>query len=444
MNGTRARTFIAAGLIWVAWSAVIIPRLVQTLTAPKYRTGITAEPIPYSALASFADRSFTLVLFGYLAAVFVYMALSRSIEPRMTIVVFLLPWATLVLRDLYIGDQPDIAAIVYPAIALAVWALSPRLAALRHLAYATGVTAAISLALGWAAPDKGLYRSVGGELIRPDKQIMPWGVLVGPVTSGNNLAQLLVLGLPAIALVQTWRLRALIFIPTSFAIVWTASRSSIVALGVFIVVVSAMAFFRGRGRLIVAAMAMAATAVVVVALPLLTENQQAFTNRGYIWAMSLEAWSDNPWSGLGSGWYDEIAAFQTALNGYAFHGHNQFIQTLVAGGFFLAAAVALHMIATGVAALRVGERQVLFAAPYLCVLAVSCYLEVSMGYVDRFAFVPVTTLPLAFILFRELERQPLDVRVSDDRARRPATSGAASRAGDAGVGEWCVDLRQGR
>jgi O-antigen ligase len=159
----------------------------------------------------------------------------------------------------------------------------------------------------------------------------------------------------------------------------------------------------GRSKGVGAGLWLVVTGALVLALPMFTRDPEAFTNRGYIWAVSLDAWSENPWVGNGSDWYQDIAGYHTDLGGYAFHGHNQLVQALVTGGVIYAVLLVVQMVVSSVCAVRDARRGSTFSASYLGVLFVTCYLEVSLTVVDGRLMVPMTALPLAFVLFRATE-----------------------------------------
>lgn len=391
-------------LVLVSWCYVILPRLIQTLSAPKYRTAVS-NGITQSHLSLLADRGLGLTLLALCAGIVLRRARNLPSDRGVPLLLLLAPWAAMMSRDVYLGTRPQIETLLYPAVVLAVWTLRPSLADLSLLGWLTGVTALIGMLIGVLAPSRGVLTAASGGLVAPAKEILPLGILVGPFSDGNNFGQFLVLGLPAVALVRNLPARALLSVLVTFAVVWTSSRSSLAAIGLAAVTAAMLGVRHPVTRRTLARLAVVATGAVLVALPLMTSGDGAFTNRGYIWRVSLRAWRDDPWLGHGSRWYSVVGQYVNALPSSAFHGHNQFVQTLVAGGLvYLVLTVGMFSTlvhACGTWALY----RVTYPAIYLCVFFVSATLEVSFGVVDRGFLIAVTWLPMAFFAFAD--RRPL-------------------------------------
>lgn len=386
---------------------VLGPRLVQSVTAPKHRAGVGSEDLPSSAAASLTGTALfcALVLFCLLVLLTHIGRLPPDGHGRL--VVALSPWVLIILRDLAAGSSPQRAALLYPLLLVTVWVLRPRLADLSVLAYLVGALAGLAMAMGALAPSLGLYRSAAGELVQPEKLLVPWGVLVGPVTNGNNLGQLLSLGLPAVLLVPVHgrgagRRRVVAVGVTALALVallWTASRSSILAAVGALVTAAVLTLLAPRLRPAAAAAAMIVTTSAVVALPLITSGPTTFSNRGQIWALSLASVESSPLVGHGSGYYGEVGRLVNPLPSTAYHGHNEFVQIVVTGGVAFLALIGLLVVVAGVRAIRQLRTDGPFGVAFLTALAVSCTLEVSFGVVDRGFLLAVTVLPLGWILF---------------------------------------------
>jgi O-antigen ligase len=320
-------------------------------------------------------------------------------DRRQALVLLLAPWVYLVCRDLYADTSPRLGSLLYPLVVIAVWVLRPRLDRLSLLGYLVGLTAVLSLAIAAFRPDKGLFTAVSGRLIAPDKQIVPLGVLVGPFTDGNNLAQFLVIGLATIGLVPRRGRRLLLGACTAFAIVFTSSRSSLAAMVAALLVGLVMAALPRVGRAVVGSVAVAIAITVMASLPLLTHDDAAFTNRGAVWRVGLREWSTDPFFGLGSRYYVTIGQFANALGGTAFHGHNQLVQTLVTGGLVYLALTAAMMATLVAAAVRWARWGRSVPVALLVAFFLSCTLEVSFGVVDRGFLFAVTVVPMAVLVF---------------------------------------------
>lgn len=390
----------ATVLLVLAWGSVVLPRMAQSLTVDKRRATV-GDPLPISSLGLLIDR---LTELSILVACVVVVARSLRSLPavrRRALVLLLAPWVFVVLRDLYLGQPPTrMSQLAFPAVVGALWAARAELHHLRVLGYLHGVLVVLSLALAFVSPEKGTYQAADGSAFAPAKEILPIGILIGPFTDGNNCAQVLLLGLPAVAFLSRPGARRLIGSLTAFALVWTSSRSALIGLVIAGAVLVGLRLVRPAARGPLSAMTLIAGGLTLVALPLLTTSPSAFTNRGFIWQESLRAWSESPLFGLGSDYYSQLARFVNPLGGLAFHGHNQAVQVLVTtgllgAGLVLVLCVLLVRRAAGWAARGVSQPTV-----FLSALLVSSSQEVSFGFVDRsfllaVAMVPVVVLALS-------------------------------------------------
>ena len=396
MTSHRGRLDPSSTLIVLAWIAVVAPRLVQSLTAEKYRVTV-GSPIPISAPAALTDAVAMLLLGGWCVLLVVQRLRDLPVDRRRVLLLLLAPWCFLVARDLYLDVRPQTAALLYPLVVVAVWVLRPRLERLAVLGYLVGLTAVLSLAMGALLPDKGVFTSAEGQLIAPEKELLGWGILIGPFTDGNNLGQFLVLGLPAVLLVRRRMHRLAIVAVTLPALLWTSSRSSLGALGAGAAVALLLALAPHVLRRALSVLALLAAAAAMVLVPLGATSPQAFTNRGLIWRISLQEAAASPVVGLGSRWYADVAQYANSLGGTAFHGHNQFVHTLVVGGLVYVALMALLVAGLIGAAGVWAARGVGYPAAFLATLLGSCVLEVSFGVVDREFLLAVSMLPVAWI-----------------------------------------------
>jgi O-antigen ligase len=387
-------------LILISWAYVVVPRLIQTLTASKYN-GSVASSIPATAASLMAARFLGLALLGLTLMIVVQRARDLPSNKGLALVLLLVPWVYMVSRDYYLGSLPRIETLLYPAIILAVWALRPKLDRLALLGWLTGLAALIGVLLGIFLPSKGIYTSMGGDFISPEKQILPWGILIGLFNGGNNFGQFLILGLPAVAFIRNRSSQILLVSFISFTVLWTSSRSSLIAIAVAGLVLVLHRIRNPVTRRTLARSGVVATAMVLVGLPLITSTDGAFTNRGYIWRVSLDIWQRSPWFGYGSSWYSQIGQYVNSLPGSAYHGHNQFVQTLVVGGVVYLAVTAGMFIVLVYSSGNWALHKVIYPTVFLMMLFISATLEVSFGTVDRSFLSVVTWLPMAFIVFAE-------------------------------------------
>ena len=408
-----ARGRLETALILLVGAWFLVPRLIQTLSIAKgVHTAVGGQQPPYTGLASAAQRGLFYLTIG-LCLWIIALLWRRSPSRRgLALIVFLLPWAYLVIRDRYAQQRPENIYELMPVLAVAIWMLRPRIARLQVLGYVVGVTIVISLLVGIALPGHGIQRNAGGAVLAVDKQILPWGELVGIFSDANNLGQFIAMGLPAVMLIRARGWRIVIVLCSLFALVWSASRSSMFAVALSIVVYLVVSRTRAHSRAFVAFLLVSIAFAAVCILPLITHDPAAFTNRGYIWQASHAAWAQNPLFGNGSDWFSIIGSSSASLGPTVFHAHNQFLQLLVTGGGVLAVLVGVLIVAAMTSAARLAVRGHLFGVSYLAALAGTCVFEVSLVIVDNSLVFPVAVLPLLFILFTADLDEPAGVDAS--------------------------------
>lgn len=378
---------------------MVVPRTIQSLTAPKYRNDVGVESPPYTLPAALAVRLLALAILALCVFLVLEGVRDRHRRHVGAVVLLTLPWLYLEVRDWAGHEHLSWSTLVYPAVVLALWTLQPALSQLEVIGYLVGGVALLSMAIGFLLPGQGIFRHADGTVVAQTKALVPGGVLVGIFTHGNNLGQFLVLGLPMVALIRSAAARHVLLLSTVCALVWSASRSSLLTLGVVVATVVVLALLPRGWRGFPARLGAALGCLVVVVLPLVTADPLAYSNRGYVWLQSLLAWRSSPLFGHGSNYYAEVAATSGTLGPTVFHGHNQVVQLLVTGGIVAALVVgALALGALSVAARAVG-RGCYFPIAYLVTLAGTCTFEVSLVFVDNTFLFPVVVLPLACLFF---------------------------------------------
>ena len=394
----KLRAFWTFALISVVWAWICVPKLIQTLSSPKYRSSVGVETAPYSRLAGIADYA----LYFLVVAVCVLIIIGYLTDVRAStlgaLAAMIAPWGYIFIRDLYVPTKISQEGIVYILIVLAVWFLRPRISWLQILGYLMGFTAVLSVSIAVLRPAQAIFRTAAGEVIVDDKQILPGGLLVGIFTHGNNLGQFLALGLPTIFLIRKQWHRLILAAVALLAIVWSASRGAMFAVAVGVLVYGLIRVCRPWLRVLIASIAVFVPFALVCLVPLLTSSPEAFTNRGLVWSASLHAWRAEPWFGLGSDWYQMIGRTSSRIAGSVFHGHNQFVHLMVTGGVvFVLLVLPQLFVATKRATLLAREGQ-FFAVTWLAILGGTCMFERSFAFVDDGNFLIATVVPLAFIM----------------------------------------------
>ncbi|MET3808590.1 hypothetical protein ABIB25_005619 [Nakamurella sp. UYEF19] len=378
---------------------MVVPRLMQSVLAGKVRSAIGSGAVSLSGPAYLMQLALGVALLGMCVWVIVLRLAHLPNRGRAPLVLTLLPWAYMLLRDLFVPVRPQLAVWFYPFLFVAIWALQPRLKVLAMVGRLTGWVAGLCIALAILLPSSGLMFSGNGDVITVDKQILPWGILVGMFGQGNSLGQFLVLGLPAVFLIPRQFTRYVFVMLTVFALTWSASRGAFVAGGIALVAVGITAWTPRPGRRVVVGLCSIVMLAVVVMLPFLTTDLEAFTNRGLIWIYSIRWWQDAPWTGLGSNWYSVVGGTSARLAGSAFHAHNQAIQLLVTGGVVLAALALLQFSVLTTSVARLAETGRLVGVGYLMTLGGTFVLERTLTYTDNTGMLPTVLVPIALLLF---------------------------------------------
>jgi len=429
----RQRRFWFAALISLTWAYVVVPRTLQSQLADKSKQYVGQDSTPYNGLAKQALTDLTYLLILCCVAILVIWAKQARLRHGTGLVIVLLPWVYLMARDQYAAVSLHKAMVLYPLITVAIFVLRPDIRGLKVLGYLIGVTAIISLAMGALEPAKGILSHADGTVIMADKQIVPGGTLIGMFTDGNNLGQFLIMGFAAIGFIESRSWRWTMWSTTTFALVWSASRSSLLALVAMIVVALILQSITRPNRGVVGAIAVTVQLTVVISLPLVTTVPGAYSNRGYIWHQSLMAWAQNPTFGLGANFYAKIGASSSALGGTVFHGHNEFVHALVTGGMVLAVLMGVVIVAGVAASARLTAQGSNFGFLYLVTFLGACLFEVSFAIVDREFLFPVLVVPLTAIMFGTFAEasDPAAVEaaaVEPARAATPRTATARRRA----------------
>ena len=161
-------------LMVITWRAVVLPRFVQSLTAPKH-AALVNDAIPYSSTTALLSHLLTLAVIGWCVVVVALRLGDLPTDRRRVLVILLAPWIYLITRDLYAGVHLHLQDLEYPAIIIAVWVLRPPLRKLVVLGYLAAVLAVISVLMGTFLTSKGIYHARNGDLVPVDKKILPVG-----------------------------------------------------------------------------------------------------------------------------------------------------------------------------------------------------------------------------------------------------------------------------
>jgi hypothetical protein len=421
------RSTATAVLVVLTWCAAMLPTYVQALTGTKREVTVAAYD-GGTALAQHAAQLFSGLLIAYCLLVVVPRMRDLPTDRRLLLAVCLLPWCYFVLRDLYLGTHVGLTRLVFPLVAVTLWVLRVELRALRLVGWFTGLLVVVTYAMVLLAPERAFYVAPSGALVRAEKQVFADGLLTGPFNNPNTLGQVLALGACLVFLVSRSRLVNLAFyLATGVAVVWSASRSSMFAFAVSsLVCVIALAARKEVGRKVVGLVGLG-LAVLVVGVPVLTSDPQAFSERGRIWAGSLESLHGHRLLGLGTTWYRSIADYHNDLISLAFHGHNLYVNTLVTGGIVGVACLGAWLLAAWRSASRAYSAAGFGVVASCCALGV---LEVPVNMADSGALLFAAQLPLLIVaLGRSAAPGAEDPGAEDSgvETSRPTATGGSRR-----------------
>jgi O-antigen ligase len=393
-----------AAVIFLTWATVVVPALVRSYTAPKARQ-LTSDAGASSFLASVTTLLLVMSLAFTIGLLIVRHLGQLPTDRRGVLIVLILPWAYQVSRDAFAGTSLRLGGLLYPLILVVIWMLRPSLRQLSILGYLVGGTGVISVLMGALDPTKGILSTMAGGIVTPDKQILPWGILIGPLTDGNPLGQFLAIGTPAMIYIKRYWIRWPLVAVTAFGVMWTSNRGSLATLGVGLLVAVILKLTPYGARRPVVVTLLSAIAGLVAYLPLTARSNDAFTNRGYIWQASLRHWETNPLIGLGSQWYAQSAKYANNIGPTAFHGHNEFVQILVLGGLINLVLMLIMLLVVFRMAARWAElHDVKVPAAFVSMMLFSGMLEVSLSIVHRSFLLPVTVIPIAYMCFAREDR----------------------------------------
>ena len=386
-------------LVWLAVAWAVLPRTVQSLTAPKMRGEVGVEGAATSAASALVTTALTLALLAFCFLIVLDSWNHRQPASVVRLAAVLAPWGYLLLRDLFVGDMPRTGSLVYGAVAVALWRLPLDRRLLVALGYATGASAVLAVAMGALVPSAGVFRTEIGSMVVDDKAIVPWGLLVGFYSHGNTLGQSLALGLPMVLLVPRRFLRAILLGTVLFAILWSASRTSWIAVltacaGVGLTLVLPRAL-----RKLAAAAAMVGAILVSSLVPWLVNDPVAFSGRGIIWITTREAFGATPWFGRGSNWFEVVGSTSERLGIAVSSAHSQLLHMLVTGGVVLVLLTLPMLVLAVVGALRHLDGASTWGVAYVLILAGCGVTEVVTRFGSVTPSFPVVMIPLAVLIF---------------------------------------------
>ncbi|QIK65378.1 hypothetical protein G7072_02615 [Nocardioides sp. HDW12B] len=425
-SGEVRRHRLGVALVWTATAWTVLPRVLQSVTAPKVRGEVGVQSAVTGNLASsLSSTALALALLGLCCFIVLDSFASPRRAPVFRLMAVLAPWAYVAVRDLFVAEAPRVDLLVHTAVMLAIWRLHPDRRMLVALGYAVGASAALAVLMGVVVPGSAVFSTEIGGQITDDKAVFSLGLLAGFFSHSNTLGQMLALGLPVVLLIpkRGWRLGALAVL--LLALLWTASRTAWIGVAVSVVVVTVLLPLPAPLRRMAAATAMAGAVSVAALVPLLVRDPSAFTSRGIVWITTREAFGVSPVFGRGSNWFEVVGSTSERLGVAASTAHSQLLHMMVTGGLVLV-LLTLPMLAMVVAgALRHLREGSVWGVVYVIALAGCGTTEVVIKFGSVAAAFPVVMIPLGVLLFGEEAAPPLaspDVG-ADDRGHVLSSGG---------------------
>lgn len=200
-------------------------------------------------------------------------------------------------------------------------------------------TAILSIGLGVTVP----WAFMAGADQFEKKAIIFDSTLAGPFSHSNTLGLVMAFGIPFILTLHN-RERWIAVLATSLALVWSASRSGLIAAGIIIIAHLLVHLTRHGSRRVVGSALLVGVASVIVVVPLTTTDPLAFTGRGRIWIFAVQMWHRSEWLGFGVNAFQPGSPIVTRVGYASSHGHNTFVSMLAEGGILGLAGLGLMVI----------------------------------------------------------------------------------------------------
>ncbi|QXQ09618.1 O-antigen ligase [Paeniglutamicibacter sp. Y32M11] len=373
-----------------------MPALIQVMQVERRANTLldTVGSTRQSAMAS-------MILVGILLAMCAFYATSlmSRIAPRPgVLLVALLPWVISCINSYATHASFSYQTLVYPTVVIFLGAIKPTIWPLRTLAHATVAIAGGSILMALLVPGRAFLHGYSGNISLAEKAIIGDNLLAGPFNHSNILGVMLGLGVPTIFLMRRKGARLLGFAVVFWALLWSASRTGLVAGGVGMATYWIISMLRkGRVRSGLSCAILLAASALAILIPVSTDDPTAFSLRGQIWLGSAEYLTGNYLTGNGYSWYSAISAEENSLIDIAFNGHNLYVHMMSTGGLVLTASVAMLLILASVRATQYARLGINFPAAYMATFFVTACLEVAGRFRDFDSMFPIAIIPILVI-----------------------------------------------
>lgn len=271
-------------------------------------------------------------------------------------------------------------------------------ATIRSVALCTVLTAAISVGLGLEGGGLASNWTTG-----LDKSVLGITPLAGPFSHPNNLGCALALGLPFIISIRDNGCRMVSFLFVAFTLLLTASRISIFAAVMAVVIVPIITQPRGTPRF--RRVCFVGAVIIAAMTPFIGFSDGFLTNRGWIWRVTREALASHWLFGVGDGAFHAGGDVTERLNGFAaFTAHNTILTQVARGGLLAGLLLVGLLLMASVIAASQSDRILQALTGSIISLVIICSAEgVSFDRFGGYAWGII--LPLYFLLPQLDQRQ---------------------------------------
>ncbi|MBN8424146.1 O-antigen ligase family protein [Microbacterium esteraromaticum] len=418
--------YITGAVILTLLVATVAGRNAVTVFVDGRRVRTLGEEV---ASSSSIGRMATLAVLLSLALFATYALLRFLRQPRRPVWTLLLleaPLVLLMVRDYATVGTVAPATIASAGLLVALWMVSPPMQVFRVLGILAVATAILSIAMGLFWPGFAMV----AESAANDKALIGGRLLAGPFTHPNLLGLFLALSAPFVLLLRRWFWALAI---VAAALLWTASRTALLAAGIGFAIGAVLLLFARRRQRLFGGAAVLVLLGAAVYIPVVTKDPTALTRRGEIWMFSLQHLRGEALWGLSPSWYDKIVPTEVGIfNAAAFHGHNDVITMLVRIGVV---GLLLVVLAYVLAWHRATHSRSIPPLPFVVFFVVALTAGISETVwrpeSDNVLFT-VSVIPVALALFGTDEAVPPRTRRPSRSARRerhePSDAGQLSNA----------------
>lgn len=231
--------------------------------------------------------------------------------------------------------------------------------------------AVFAIVCGVAVPDRALFGYRNSAFLDKSGVLSNMNPLAAMFDHSNTLGMAMALVFPFALLGSRRRTRLFSATMVVSGLLWSDSRSAMIALLVSLVSVLVFRYahhdvFLFRGGCI-------ALGLLIVGLPILSNDSSQFSGRGEIWSASLGAVRGSVWLGLGRHWY-ETGSGEFLAGGATSSGHNLFVSSLVTGGMFylVSVIVVLILAANSISKVKSARLRLSLEQFFVIFLVISC------------------------------------------------------------------------